>query len=138
MEKSTNIHRKRVAIIGISHKGAHVGIGVHPTTLLKMLVPTKFRDVKSQKIHGPDFSNNSISASEKVTKEPNMFDDFFSFFFLSPKLGHISRDPPIPKVVRLNPKVMGGERRGRAGKPKLVEFQVGELPVSGKLLHIPS
>ena len=54
-----------------------------------------------------------------------MFDDFFFVFFWSPNLGHISRDPPIPKVVRLNPKVMGGERRGRAGEAQwLFEFQV--------------
>lgn len=70
MEKSINTHRKRAAIIGISH------------------------------IWDRSTSND-------------------------PNLGHISRDPPIPKVVRLNPKVMGGERRGRAGEAQwLVEFQV--------------
>ena len=124
--QSINTHRKRAAIIGISHKGSPFE-NVGSNKIQKCETPRK----KADQIFG-----KTAKASEKVhQKSPTCLMIFFSFFFWSPNLGHISGSA-LKKVVRLNPKVMGGERRGRAGEAQwLVEFQVGSCQCQAILSH---
>ena len=74
--QSINTHRKRAAIIGISHKGSPFE-NVGSNKIQKCETPRK----KADQIFG-----KTAKASEKVhQKSPTCLMIFFSFFFLEPK-----------------------------------------------------